>query len=194
MHIYTRTGDNGSTGVIGGRLSKTSQIFDLVGSLDELNSAIGVVISLLNGQEQLSTDTLDEISILQPYIFELGTLVVSVKGKIKKRAWEERTAEIEKIINRYEEELPTLKNFILPGGAYPAAYLHLARSICRRAEREGFKYLKEISGSGDEKANTEYVQELSKALKFLNRTSDLYLLLQEYYTSQMVMQIKIWKG
>jgi len=238
MHIYTRTGDNGETGVIGGRLSKTSTLFDLVGGLDELNASIGVVVSSLllreidseskKQQEKEKTKSrateegskdksiekdidvlIKDLLTIQSHIFELGTLAVTLKGEIKFKGWKEYAADLEKQINRYEGELPSLKNFILPGGTLASSYLHLSRSICRRTERQGFKYLGEIkkgkllerkSAQKDQKKmesltlSAEYIKQLESALKFLNRLSDYLFILARIVNYKSNTPEQVWRS
>ncbi len=233
MHIYTRTGDNGETGVIGGRLSKTSTLFDLVGGLDELNASIGVVSSLLIRENNLQSEKQKEESeekskeesiekdidvlikdllTIQSHIFELGTLAVTLKGEIKFKGWKEYAADLEKQINRYEGELPKLKNFILPGGTLTSSYLHLSRSICRRTERQGFKYLGEIkkgkllerkSAHMSEKnqknmdsltLSAEYIEQVESALKFLNRLSDYLFILARVVNHKSNTPEQVWRS
>lgn len=226
MHIYTRTGDNGETGIIGGRLHKTSDLFDLVGGLDELNASIGVVVSSLSIKENIirandlqskkpkevqgiekDIDTLKgELLDIQSHIFELGTLAVTLSGEIKFKEWQRYTASLEKYIDRYEGELPALTNFILPGGNISSSYLHLSRSICRRTERMGFRYLEEIKndkGRGKERekqkkkknniVSDEYIEQLESALKFLNRLSDYLFIVARVVNQKSNTPEQVWR-
>lgn len=133
MKIYTKTGDAGETGLFGGaRVQKDHLRIQSYGTLDELNAAIGIATA---------TDSSflpEEFSGIQAEIFQLGAELATPADKKVSTALIE-PAEIEKLehsIDAMEKELSPLKTFILPGGTLLAAQLHLARTICRRAERE----------------------------------------------------------
>ena len=129
MKIYTKTGDDGSTGLLGGdRISKTSLRIEAIGEVDELNAAIGLV-------RAISEDPLFES--IQCSLFDLGSeLAAPLGGKFSiPGPGEDRSRELEASIDEMSQGLPELKNFILPGGCEEAARLHMARCICRRAER-----------------------------------------------------------
>ena len=124
MPIYTRTGDDGTTGMSdGGRVEKDSDRMCAIGDVDELNAALGLV-----GDENLKP--------LQAMLFELGADLASPpQGEVKHRIVQEDINHIEEWIDRAEETNEPLKTFILPGGCEFAARLHYARTVCRRAER-----------------------------------------------------------
>ena len=137
MKIYTRTGDEGETGLFGGgRVSKTHPRVEAYGDVDELNSAIGLARAL----EPMPR--VDEILVpLQRDLFSLGALLATPdRDKMKKqlekaRIDDGRITELERAIDDGDCELEPLKSFILPGGTPKAAALHVARTVCRRAER-----------------------------------------------------------
>lgn len=151
--IYTRTGDDGSTGLADGqRVRKASARIQAIGDLDELNSLLGL----------LRTQTLPEgidpvLESLQHRLFDLGGELAMPGHSFASEHWVER---LENWLDTFNETLPPLQEFILPGGNQAAAYCHLARAVCRRAERS----LLSLS-------TTEAVN--SAALKYLNRLSDL---------------------
>lgn len=129
MKIYTKTGDDGSTGLLGGdRIAKTSPRIEAIGEVDELNAAIGLV-------HVLSADPL--LESIQCSLFDLGSeLAAPLGGKFEVPGpTVERSNELEISIDAMSRDLTELKNFILPGGGEEAARLHMARCICRRAER-----------------------------------------------------------
>ncbi|HEY0867519.1 MAG TPA: cob(I)yrinic acid a,c-diamide adenosyltransferase [Fimbriimonas sp.] len=130
MRIYTRTGDSGDTGLIGGRrVSKTSARIEAIGSVDELNSAIGVA------RLQSAGDALDvNLGHLQNWLFDLGSELAEPNGE-SFRIGTDPIVFLENDIDRQTEALPPLKAFVLPGGSSLGAHLHLARAVCRRAER-----------------------------------------------------------
>jgi cob(I)alamin adenosyltransferase len=137
VKIYTRTGDAGETGLFGGgRVSKTHPRVEAYGDVDELNAAIGLARSI----EPLSR--VDEVLVpLQRDLFSIGALLATPdRDKMKRhlekaRIDEGRIAELEHAIDDGDRELEPLKAFIIPGGTPKAAALHVARTVCRRAER-----------------------------------------------------------
>jgi cob(I)alamin adenosyltransferase len=133
MKIYTRTGDDGSTGLLGPeRVQKDSLRIAAVGALDECNAAIGMARSGISG------DDLDRmLEDLQSLLFSAGAdLACPIESAKVERVQAEDVSQLEAAIDRLEDELTPLTAFILPGGTVAAAHIHLARSICRRAERE----------------------------------------------------------
>ncbi|MCW5938961.1 MAG: cob(I)yrinic acid a,c-diamide adenosyltransferase [Fimbriimonadaceae bacterium] len=156
MRLYTKTGDDGTTGLIGGsRVGKSDVVIQAVGSLDELNACLGLT--------RLSADA--ELSILllrvQDALFACGAEVACPEdGRLKKEAHlGPLTAVLEASIDQQTANLAELRNFILPGGSLLASQLHWARTVCRRAERT----LVELH-------QTQTVR--SDVLQFVNRLSD----------------------
>jgi cob(I)alamin adenosyltransferase len=134
MKIYTKTGDTGMTGLAGGRrLSKTEARIAAIGAVDELNAALGLCVSL--GQAERFKPELLEV---QSRLFDLGAELASPdEGRKEFRSLSESHVEaLEASLDRHSDELPPLRRFILPGGTLLAAQLHMARTVCRRAERE----------------------------------------------------------
>ena len=134
MKIYTKTGDDGSTGLIGGdRVSKSDERINCYGTVDELNAALGMAVVTASPVLQ------DRLRAVQNDLFVVGShLAVNDVGPTPAYLPpldEEMVHRLEMEIDSSEEELPKLRNFILPGGAETGARLHLARTICRRAER-----------------------------------------------------------
>ena len=126
--IYTRTGDAGTTGLGGGeRVNKDSLRIEVIGEVDELNCAVGIV--LIHDIRDTIKDVLNEV---QHKLFDLGG-ELSMPGYQALHA--EDVAALEQVLDRFNDGLPPLKEFILPGGGPAAAACHLARAICRRAER-----------------------------------------------------------
>lgn len=133
--IYTKTGDAGQTGLVGGkRVSKTDVRLEAYGTVDELNSSLGLVVSLLpKGHEAASL-----LFTIQNELFNLGSRLACDDAEMLKHLpmiSEPQVQRLEKKMDEWESELEPLKNFILPGGTQAASALHLARTICRRAER-----------------------------------------------------------
>jgi len=145
MKIYTKTGDGGETGLLGGvRVSKSHLAIGVCGSLDETNSLIGSARCALwtqtNQQPKgINFDDVDQLlSRIQNELFDLGSRVASCLGESQRTVDfpAVRSEELEQQIDFFESELPPLRAFILPGGNAIGSSLHLARSVCRRAERE----------------------------------------------------------
>jgi cob(I)alamin adenosyltransferase len=137
MKIYTRTGDSGQTGLFGGgRVSKTHPRVEAYGDVDELNAALGLARSI----EMMPR--VDEILVtLQRDLFAIGALLATpdrdkMKRQLEKASIDERRIrELEQAIDDGDAELEPLRSFIVPGGTPKAAALHVARTVCRRAER-----------------------------------------------------------
>ncbi len=135
MKLYTRNGDDGETGLFGGtRVSKDAVRVEAYGTIDELNSALGLAGSACEFDELSNI-----ITTIQPRLFDLGadlcTPCTSPAAANIGRIGEKHHQELERLIDSVCEPLEPMKHFILPGGCELAARLHLARTICRRAER-----------------------------------------------------------
>ncbi len=137
MRIYTKTGDNGETGLFDGtRVSKADPRVAAYGSVDELNAWLGVVRAAGPGP-----DLDDLLTRIQRDLFALGALLADPSHKISARVDKvtlgpDDVTRLERAIDTFEAELPPLRRFILAGGSPPGAMLHLARTVCRRAERD----------------------------------------------------------
>ncbi|MDB6060113.1 MAG: cobalamin adenosyltransferase [Verrucomicrobiaceae bacterium] len=128
--IYTRTGDDGTTGLgDGGRIAKDHPRMEAIGSVDELNSLIGMLIAELPVEDALR----EPLSAIQHNLFNLGG-ELSIPSYVMIKP--EHVTALEVLLDELNEPLPPLKNFILPGGSRSAAVCHLARAVCRRAERD----------------------------------------------------------
>lgn len=133
MKIYTKTGDGGQTGLFSGeRVDKDHVLVRAYGTLDELNSHLGMVLSLQPAEEVAVL-----VHRLQGLLFEAGAdLATRPGGRALRRLEAADVAELEKRMDQIQERLPELRSFILPGGTAAGAQLQLARAVCRRAERE----------------------------------------------------------
>jgi len=160
--FYTGAGDSGHSGLIGGnRLPKSSDIFEAIGSVDELNSAIGV--SITNSTDDHLADMLQNV---QNKLFIIGAeLASNAHGSAKpaKAIGAESVKELENGIEELSGTLPELKKFVLPGGSVSGSYLHLSRSICRRAERAVIR----ANGEANAAADAEAVRYLNRLSSFL---------------------------
>ena len=126
--IVTRTGDDGTTGLSdGSRIAKTAPLMEAIGTVDELNSAIGFAESLLD-----RTELCDALTTIQHDLFDLGG-ALSIPGRDV--LTEAHITRLDLIVEDWNEDLPPLKEFILPGGLPATGALHMARTVCRRAER-----------------------------------------------------------
>jgi cob(I)alamin adenosyltransferase len=157
--IYTRAGDKGETSLGDGtRVSKTDPRVAAYGAVDELNSALGLVLA-----GELDAELREPLAGIQNDLFDLGAdvSVPYAEGDGKLRIEQAQVDELERLCDRFNEPLPPLRSFVLPGGTEAAARLHLARTICRRAE---------IGALRVDSANP-------LALAYLNRLSDLLFIL-----------------
>lgn len=160
--VYTKTGDLGETSLVGGRrVSKSSLRVDSYGEVDELNSVLGIVQSIVNDGE-----IKELIESIQNGLFIMGgDLATPDNSEIGvPRIDSEMIEKFESLIDKYVREVGDLKEFILPGGSEPSSFLHLARTICRRAER------KIVALNQEEKIN-------SNLIIYINRLSDLLFML-----------------
>ncbi|MEM3228081.1 MAG: cob(I)yrinic acid a,c-diamide adenosyltransferase [Candidatus Micrarchaeaceae archaeon] len=134
MAYYTRKGDNGNSSTISfANIPKSDPIFDAIGNVDELNSAIGIAISHIrdNTLKGMLEDVQNDLFILGAELASLKNTAIPIKAKVSDKMTEKLEAEIE----RLSANLPELKEFVIPGGTEGAAYLQFARSLARRAER-----------------------------------------------------------
>lgn len=135
MKIYTKTGDDGSTGLIGGaRVAKSDPRIECYGTVDELNAAIGVAVTLAGAGHEQSAALLR----VQNDLFVIGSHLAAAQEAYRAALppfTRQMIERLEQEIDAAEVRLPPLRAFILPGGSPPAAQLHVARTICRRAER-----------------------------------------------------------
>ena len=169
MPIYTRTGDDGTTSLYGGkRVLKCAELVDVYGSIDELNSWMGLInaklkFSLLKTQSDLLT---------------IGSTLAGKKTNLKPLTV--RIKEMEEEIDVMGNQLPKLTNFILPGGSELAAQIHITRSICRRVERQ--------TVSLSQKQHFDPV-----IIKYLNRLSDLLFMLARFINKKENVEEVTWK-
>lgn len=135
--IYTKTGDKGQTGLVGGkRVSKNDPRLEAYGTVDELNSCVGLAISLLPKGKASEVAAL--LKKIQNELFNLGSRLACDDTEMMKHLpgiTDEQVRAMETKMDEWENQLAPLKNFILPGGSPAASALHMARTICRRAER-----------------------------------------------------------
>ena len=179
--IYTRTGDDGSTGMAdGSRLSKADNLFDVMGDIDELNSHIGLVRAQLqrNKVQSISKDFSQALVIIQHLLFNIG-------GELAMPEYEGVNAThiewLEQQIDMMNTSLPPLKDFILPTGSVLVSQLHVARSMCRRAERQAV-LLQEQRPAAIRRT----------AISFINRLSDWLFVAARFCTDPEQVSEVLW--
>lgn len=178
--VYTKTGDNGSTGLIGGtRVPKNHARLEAYGTVDELNSFIGLIRSF--DLPQADVDTL--ISI-QAKLFTVGaylatdTTVSDMRDRLNYS--EGHIEELEREMDRLEKDLPPLKYFVLPGGHPAVGYCHVCRTVCRRAERRVIDVAREFEVD-------------NWVVRYLNRLSDYLFVLSRHLSNYMGVDEIPWK-
>lgn len=180
MKIYTRGGDRGETGLLGGdRVPKTDPRVEAYGSVDELNAGLGLALALDGAEGEGSLDEAErgELRRIQEDLFAIGAwLAAADPARARERGIVPelpagRIEALERRIDRAEEELPPLDAFVLPGGSQVGAQLHVARTVCRRAERA----IVRLGGDRPELEETviPYVNRLSDLLFTLARVTNL---------------------
>lgn len=181
--IYTRTGDDGETGLFGaGRVRKDDPRIEAIGAVDELNAALGVAAAALSGGGPGGAEIAALVERLQHRLFDLGAELASpAAGADAHRIGDRQVAELEAAIDRYEAELAPLDQFILPGGTPAAAGLHLARCVCRRAERR----LVALAGGGQPATG--------QSVRYLNRLGDLLFVLARAANRSAGVADVIWR-
>lgn len=164
--IYTRTGDKGMTSLVGGiRVSKTDIRLEAYGTVDELNSFLGWLISLINDETSKK-----QLQYIQNKLFSIGSYLATdtkqTKLRMESNLSDESILKLEKEIDDINLSLLKLSGFILPGGSQAASACHICRTVCRRAERR----ILELEESGEEKID-------EKVKRFVNRLSDYLFIL-----------------
>jgi cob(I)alamin adenosyltransferase len=180
MKIYTCTGDDGTTGLIGGtRVKKYNLRLEAYGTVDELNSYIGVIRSM-----QSDEPTEAALESIQNKLFVIGAnLATEEKDDLVRKQLPCQKNDIiflEKEIDRMTEKLPELRNFVLPGGSQVAGFCHVARTVCRRAERR----IVELSEKNQIDGNL---------IKYINRLSDYLFVLSRKLNQDLKTPEKLWK-
>ena len=177
--VYTRTGDKGQTRLVGGqKVSKADLRIESYGTVDELNSYIGA--ARLSCLEINCTELAEVLYGVQNALFNLGSLLATKKEDLhplQPQVTSEDVSRLEQTIDHYNKELPELKSFVLPGGNRPNVELHMARTICRRAERICVR-LSETEDIGEQAI--PYLNRLSDALFVWSRWIVLYQNLEEH--------------
>lgn len=182
--IYTKTGDKGETSLFTGkRVRKNDPYIDALGTVDECNSAIGASLAFL---PQSASQVRDQLTAIQHALFDLGAALATPRSsaslsKIAKTRFDHEGVELlEKWIDAWELQLPPLTTFILPGGHPAGAMLHVARSICRRAERLVVPINRETDVSDE-------------VLMYLNRLSDYLFVVSRFVNHHLNSPETLWE-
>jgi cob(I)alamin adenosyltransferase len=185
--VYTRTGDKGETALVGGkRVAKDAPRIEAYGTIDELNSIVGLARAF--NQEKLDENagrrfldvTLREI---QDELFDLGSELATPPEFFKPgmyRVGDREVKKLERLMDECQKSLEPLKSFVLPGGGRVGAYLHQCRTVCRRAEREILRL-----------SRAEEIAEWP--LKYVNRLSDLFFVLSRWIAKQTGEEEYLWQ-
>lgn len=183
MPIYTRRGDKGRTSLFKNqRVSKNSLRIEAIGTVDELNSGIGVAVSEISNIKYRILNIGNELIRIQNDLFNIGAHLANPTStpNLKPKTYlQKRVKEFESFIDQMTEKMPPLKNFILPGGGKVGAFLHFVRTICRRAERRlvALNKLEKID---------------SDILVYVNRLSDLLFTMARFANFKEQKKEKIW--
>ena len=180
MKIYTKTGDKGTTALLGGaRVPKSALRIEAYGTIDELNAYIGLLRDQeVNGKRQ------GFLHDIQNKLFSIGSLLAAQPGKkldYLPEINEDEAHILESAIDDMNASLPEMKNFILPGGHQAVSFCHIARCVCRRAERK-------VVALADQEAVA------SGIIVYLNRLSDYLFVLSRLMTQELGADEVIWKG
>ncbi|MDR0982421.1 MAG: cob(I)yrinic acid a,c-diamide adenosyltransferase [Culturomica sp.] len=177
MKIYTKSGDDGSTSLIGGtRVAKNSCCLEAYGGVDELNSYLG----LLRGFAK-ETERIEELIRIQNVLFYLGGHLATDHSQVERSMTveDEDITFLEGAIDKIDSVLPPLKSFILPGGGEAASFCHIARTVCRRVERR----ILDVR----EKCELD-----SNILRYINRLSDYLFVLARYFSMKSGAKELLW--
>jgi len=183
--VYTRRGDRGETDLVGGRrVVKDSPRIDAYGTVDELNAAVGVARAVNAGQRARAARELDAIlRKLQNELFDLGGELATPASEFRPGMFRVGGAEVkalETVLDRCQKDLRPLKSFVLPGGGRVSAFLHVARTVCRRAERDVLRLMRH-----------EDIGEWP--LAYLNRLSDLLFVLSRWIGHHLREREFLWE-
>lgn len=184
--VYTRTGDRGDTGLVGGqRVPKDSVRIEAYGTVDELNAAVGLARAFNQDAEATAArDRLEEIlKRIQNELFDLGSELATPAEAFYEgmfRVGDADVTALEQVMDECEKDLDPLNSFVLPGGGRVSAFLHQCRTVCRRAERIVLRLQREEAiGSGP--------------LRYLNRLSDLFFVLSRWIGKQQGEREFLWE-
>lgn len=183
IKIYTKTGDKGKTSLLGGqRVEKNHERIEAYGTVDELNSFLGMVLNY-----NIPEYDKNLISFIQNKLFDIGSFLAAEESCAEyplpelKSVSEDDIRHIEQAIDIFNSGLPELKNFLIPGGSSLISWCHIIRTVCRRAERRAVG----ISKNKDKYRNV---------VVFLNRLSDLFFIMARKYAKENNIDEILWKN
>jgi cob(I)alamin adenosyltransferase len=185
--VYTRTGDAGETGLVGGkRVPKDSQRIEAYGTIDELNSIVGLA-RVFNEEKLQENDARRFLDVvlrkIQDELFDLGSELATPADFYQPGMYRlsgRQVKEIEQLIDECQKSLEPLQSFVLPGGGRSGAYLHQCRTVCRRTEREILRLSR--------------VEEIGEwPLKYINRLSDLFFVLSRWISKKTGEDEYLWQ-
>ncbi len=179
MKVYTKTGDKGTTSLVGGkRVAKNNERLDAYGTVDELNAYIGLIRDVIKDE-----NVFDQLVEIQNNLFNLGAELASDDdfdlSKIPNTK-EHNIVWLEQRIDEFDAELPPIQSFVLPGGHTTVSYCHIARTICRRAERLAV-------------AVSEHSRVPSLSIRYLNRLSDYLFVLSRKLSKDLDANEILWE-
>jgi len=178
MKIYTKVGDDGSTSLFGGeRVSKSNDRVEAYGSLDELNSFVGVLMEFVQDESILS-----DLEIIQNKLFNIGSHLATIDEKYEQylpALNEDMVNMLEERIDLMSDMLPVMKEFILPGGSKAVAFCHVARTQCRKVERNVVRL-------------SDQDRKLERIIIYLNRLSDYFFVLARFLLHKDGIKEKNW--
>lgn len=200
MKIYTKTGDSGKTGLLGGtRVSKACLQIEMIGALDELNCGIGKLRAATSQHPELSVAD-PGLRQIQNSLFQIGaTLADNRKESVDRNPTQPTgqeqimatwTKQLEQQIDQWESELPALTQFILPAGALASSEAHYVRAICRRTERRLVEFSEQETVR--DRAGTD--APLAQKLIYLNRLSDYLFVMARWINKQLGISDQPWEG
>lgn len=180
--IYTKTGDQGETGLVGGqRVAKDAQRIEVFGTVDELNSFVG--LARISARESGLNELESIFERIQHELFNLGSVLATLPQDLhpnQPRITKETIEQLEREIDHYNATLPALRSFVLPGGSRICAELHVCRTVCRRAERTlvTMKHAEEIP---------------IEAMLYLNRLSDAMFVWSRWVNQALGVEEALWQ-
>lgn len=174
--IYTKTGDSGETSLLsGGRVAKDHAFVEAYGTIDELNSQLGLLLS-----EPLPELLSERCAGVQETLFNIGSVLADPEGRLNHDGGMWSTGQLELWIDEMEEDLEPLREFVLPGGSRAAALAHVARTVCRRAERR----VRRVDGAAVPDG----------VLAYLNRLSDWLFVVARWLNARVGITETRWTG
>lgn len=183
--VYTKTGDKGTTSLVGGqRVKKFDPRVEAYGTVDELNSHIGLLAELLQAPVERIEEIFRQLKKTQNNLFVIQTLLATEDESIYQKLpqlKEKSVAEMEHWIDEMEAKLPKHNKFVIPGGSLASAQAHVCRTVCRRAEREIVRL-----------AEQEKIEE--NLMKYINRTSDYLFVLSRYILMLEKKEENFWSA